>query len=239
MSTYNLTPEDLRRHFQEHVEWLEESMRSYDAGKSHEAKRLAHVLRSMLHDTATSHSLLMQLGIKNAMRLWSMLPDFGRSPTTLFMGVRMEMSTRDGAISARYVANLGTPEQRLPFIAWWELEPLIVRDDQTVTRKRAILALANKDGGSHVDPELTELEHKLLRSDSMGWSVITVRGANQTVVKEESLGGHGGIVRVTRSEGGQVSQETSDLGSPVHAIVRQAAHELHGSLREQMASLLA
>jgi hypothetical protein len=240
MTSHNLTQDELREHLKEHIEWLEDSVRSYDAGKEHESKRLAHTLRSLLHDTDKSHSVLNQVGIKDKLRYWSVLPDFGTTPTTMFMGVGMEMGMKDGAFFSRYAANLGRPLQKLSFMQWWDREPIIVKEGQVVTRRRAVLALANKDGGSHVDPKLTELERKLLKTDVMGWTSISISGATQTVIHEDTIniGGTDAVVRVTGLEGGQVSEEESDLTSPIRATVRQTAHELHGTLREQLSSLL-
>lgn len=240
MPAYQQTPEDLRQHLREHVEWLEESMASFDAGKEHSAKRLAATMRTLLHETDSSHSLLGQLGVRESLRFWSVLPDFGPAPTDMFQGIGMEVKVENGSSSIRYIANLGRPEQKLPVSVWWDGEPIIIAGTEIVTRRRAVLQLTNKDGGAHIDPKLNELDHKLLRTDLMGWQGVTFTGAQETVVHEAPIpaGPPGMVMRVSRYEGGQATQEPSGLGTPVNAVVRQAAHELHGTLREQLHHLL-
>jgi hypothetical protein len=241
MAVHRLTRDDLRQHLKEHMDWLDESMRSFDAGKEHSSKRLAHTIRSLVHDTAKSHSLLGQLGVKQSLQLWSVLPNFGTEPTTEFMGVSMAMSVVNGEFSSRYAPNLGAPEQRLPFDQWWDGEQIIVHGGEVVTRRRAVLALANKDGGSHVDAAITDLEHKLLRTDVMGWKTLTITGGQEYVVREERLPvlGSEAVFQVTRIEGSEATEEVSDLSSPIRAAVRQISHELSGTVREQLAALLS
>jgi hypothetical protein len=238
MTKLKWSPDELWEHLSEQMAWLEASMRSYDAGSEHEAKRLAHSMRTLLHDTNSSHSLLGQLGLKESLLYWSVLPNFGPTPTTFFIGVRLEMAVTNGVSSTRYAANLHGPEQRLSFADWWEGEQIIVEGQQVVTRKRAALALANKDGGTHLDPALSELERRLLRTDLLGWTAVTMVGAQETVLQEDTVGqdGIGPAIRVTQLEGGSLTEEPSGLRSPIRAMVRQTAHELYGTIREHLAA---
>jgi hypothetical protein len=59
---------DLLNHLREQLQFLDASALSYDAGFEGEAKRLAVVIRVLLHDTAKSRSLLQSLGIKHTLR---------------------------------------------------------------------------------------------------------------------------------------------------------------------------
>ena len=69
------------------------------------------------------------------------------------------------------------PWQRLGFDAWWEQG--VIRDNQgrTLTRKKMTLALANKDGGAHVDPRLDEIYADLSRNNSLAWYACTPCGS--------------------------------------------------------------
>ncbi len=60
------------------------------------------------------------------------------------------------------------------FEQWWEQE-IIIRDKQgqTFSRRDLVLAMANKEGGAHVDPELDTQYAKLTRFNSQGWQVRT------------------------------------------------------------------
>jgi hypothetical protein len=89
---------------------------------------------------------------------------------------------------------------------------VIIRDQAgaDLTRRALTLALANQDGGVHVDPELDEAYEALSRSNSLGWTA----GATSAAGDEES---------------GSVP-----MGSPAPANVRQIAWELEKSLVDQV-----
>ena len=59
------------------------------------------------------------------------------------------------------------------FTSWWE--EIVIKDGegQVFSRKDLILAMANKEGGAHVAPELDEAYAKLTRFHSQGWQVRT------------------------------------------------------------------
>jgi len=89
---------------------------------------------------------------------------------------------------------LPTPQ---PFDSWWT-EPLWEdKQGEKFNRKGLVLALANKEGGAHVDPSLDEDYAARTRDNSLG------------------------ITRAPTMYGPGV-----DLASPVPAAVRQIGHEL-------------
>jgi hypothetical protein len=227
----------LRQHLKEHLGFLDESGRLYDHGKEHEAKRLATSIRVLIHDTRKSHSLLHQLGVKSKITYWSVLLQEADLSCRSYMGIGISIGF--GAVD-RYVPILIPPQRQVPFDKWWDDDPLIVEGTERLTRRRAVLALANKDGGAHVDPTLSDLDRRLLRTDLMGWQAMTVTASHPTTVKEESLNvdGQKMVMRVTHLEGGQTTVESSDLKSPTGAAVRQIAHELCGTIREHLGHLL-
>ncbi len=237
MPTTPLTHDELRQHLKEQLGFLDESARLHDQGKEHEAKRLATSIRVLVHDTAQSRSLLQLLGVKAQMTYWSVLLQEAGPACRSYMGIGMRLAFSG---RAQYVPVLFPPQRQLPFDKWWDDSPLIVEDTERVTRKRAVLALANKDGGAHVDPILNDLDHRLLRTDLMGWKAITLTGAQRSVLKEKKVdvGGQEMVVQVTSLDGGRVIEEASDLASPTCAAVRQVAHELCGTIREHLTHLL-
>jgi hypothetical protein len=190
---------ELIQHLREQLQFLESSAKAYDSGFEGEAKRLAVVLRVLLHDTAQSHSLLASLGVKSTLAFHDgvgPVPD----KTVVFAGLSMGFS----ATGLRYYPKLGEPKRRIPFDPWWSGLILV----QQVTgvrfdRRQAVLALANTDGGAHVDPSLDPGYAALSRNNAFGWEV--------------SIGGAQGGVD----------------NSPALPIVRQIAHEVVGTLREQ------
>jgi len=237
MPSTSPTNDELRQHLKEHLGFLDESGRLYDQGKEHEAKRLATSIRLLLHDTGQSHSLLQQLAVKTHITYWSVLLQEAGPSSRSYIGIGIRMGF--GGLD-QYVPNLFPPQRQLTFDKWWDDDPLIIQDTERVTRKRAVLALANKDGGAHVDPSLNALDYRLLRTDLVGWQPITVTGAQSSIVKEEKVtaGGQEMVIQVTQLEGGQTTEEVSDLTSPIRAAVRQIAHELYGTIREHLAHLL-
>jgi hypothetical protein len=78
------------------------------------------------------------------------------------------------------------------------------------TRKDLVLALANQDGGAHVDPALNEAYEALSQSNSLGWMAGVPSGA------------------------GDADTSSVPMGSPVPANVRQIAWELERSLIDQL-----
>lgn len=188
----------------EQIQFLEASAHAYDSGFEGEAKRLAVVLRVLLHDTKSSHSLVGTLGIKDALKFWDVV---GAPPDDAIAFVGLSMGFGEQGI--RYFPKLGEPTRRLSFGDWWSALILIQRvTGVQFSRGEAILSLAETDGGAHVDPALGQSYAELSRSNSFGWEVW--RGAGKGVVEN----------------------------SPALPIVRQAAHEVLGTLREQLRTLV-
>jgi hypothetical protein len=126
------------------------------------------------------------------------------------------MKTTEGT-SARYVPHLDNPGMPpgpgrgawRPFDAWWT-EPVIKDMQKRVfTRRGLVLGVANKEGGSHVDPSLPEPYADLSRNNSLGWLV-----------------------------GGSHEQGTgTPLGNPVPASLRQIAYEVDASVCREFPEL--
>jgi hypothetical protein len=158
---------DLQGHLQDHLGFLSSSSDAFDAGQVGEAKRLAVSLRVLFHDTAQSHSLLGQLNRLGANFISSAIPhEVGNVAT--HGGLIMTAMSRTG--STYYAPLDGAAFSRwLPFAEWWS-EPVFVDSQKaTLTRGGLILAVANQDGGAHVDPRLSETYARLSRHNSMGW----------------------------------------------------------------------
>jgi len=59
------TIDDLQALLDEQFVWLADSAEAYDRGSESDAKRIAGVVRTLLHDSGSSHSLLKQLALKD------------------------------------------------------------------------------------------------------------------------------------------------------------------------------
>ena len=157
--------EDLERLLREQLEFIKASAQRYDAGHSAEAKRLALHVRVLVHDTRSSRSLLGQLDMKGRPFL-DTASERDQGVRTSYSGL-VGMSLNTGA--SIYVPNLDVMDhRRVPFDDWWNAPIIIDTNQREVSRKRLVLAVANQDGGAHVDPELDDIYADLLKSKSMG-----------------------------------------------------------------------
>ena len=59
------------------------------------------------------------------------------------------------------------------FTRWWKEIVIKTAEGTTFTREQLVLAMANKDGGAHVDPKLDSDYANLTKFNSQGWTVDT------------------------------------------------------------------
>lgn len=157
---------ELCEHLKEQVSFLRRSAASYDDGFFGEAKRLAVVMRVLLHDTAKSTALLSLLQIKSRLRYYDRYAGRDLSRAVSFYGVGMEPTP--GGL--RYSASLTEPQATSEFSVWWG-GVAIKQGGKVYRRSDIILAVANMDGGAHVDPTLEAQYAPLSRQYATAWSV--------------------------------------------------------------------
>lgn len=209
---------ELLEHLEEQMAFLESSNASFDAGNRAEAKRLALIIRLLLHNTSRSHALINQLGLENKLE-WvdsAGTPD----PDNLLSQWKLIYLKFEGS-SVTYEPHLGNYGGRtgkirlrnggfaragslIPFGDWWENAVIKDGDGTLFTRRRMVLALANEEGGAHVDPNAKADYNALAKANSIGWSF---------------------------EAGGQGPQPIME--NPVYPAVRQISYEVLESLREQ------
>jgi hypothetical protein len=166
------TKADYKRIFGELQEALRLSSESYDRGFKGEAKRLALTIRVLLHDTSKSISLFTQLNVKNAGKYFATPSPYaaGNLLTESHL-IKLVLPSKD--LYAPLLADFPPvfPWGQLDFGNWWS-EP-ILRDNKrrNLSRRDIVLALSNKDGGGHVDPNLEEIYADLSRRNSMAWGI--------------------------------------------------------------------
>lgn len=164
--------ESLVEHLTEQVSFLCTSHKSFDDGFEGEAKRIAHILRVLLHDTRRSFSLLRQLGIlEQFMYRDTSIPWFEQNSNGPVDGLtRMVISTEYVKPQAPLDDLSGAYSNCLKnFPNWWSQPVIRDNNDFVFTRRDLILNVANTDGGSHVDPALDAQYSALTRDNSMGW----------------------------------------------------------------------
>jgi hypothetical protein len=211
MSGYTQDNKELLGHLKEQIAFMQESAISYDSGFESEAKRLAVVIRVLVHDTSQSTSLLTLLGRKRQMLFYDSASKYDpRNPATSNCLTVMKLS----ATEAEYDAPLDDlssgrdKNRKRSFDNWWER--LIIYGDNknnAFTRKDLVLAVANKEGGAHVDPTLDQRYADLSRFNSLGWKLFV----------------HG--------------EEKDFNNTPILPSIRQIAHEVLRTLRDEFLDL--
>jgi hypothetical protein len=125
--------------------------------------------------------------------------------------IQIALAIRFTPQGVRYCPMLEPPVRRLSFDLWWKGIVLLQSVTEVELRPRhAVLELANTDGGTHVDPTLNEAYVGVSRNNVLG-----------------------GEVTLDSSGPGMIEN------SPVLPIVRQTAHEVIHTLREQLPELLS
>ena len=216
MTKISQTQDELLGHLAEQIIFLINSSKSFDNGFECEAKRIATTIRVLLYDNpnpkSDSRSLLKQLDKKN-IGFYDTASDInldlrGRIPQWGLLVISLR--------SGQYVAPLDNlPPDRLKkgkvsFDEWWN--KIILKDytGNTFTRCKLIKTLADKEGGAHVDPKLEEDYVNLIKNNSMG---ITYETRRAGITRERAM------------------------GNPVLHSVRQIAHEVIKTLRDEFPNL--
>ena len=178
--------DELLEFFNEQIGFLERSNEAFDAGHFSQAKQLAVPIRVLLHQTGASHALVNQLGLEDAL---SWVDTAGRpDPQNLLSTpglTRFKMVAGTNA-DPEYEAKLGdfppspiltkdgrriTRGSRIPFDEWWTNPVLKDSAGTEFSRRAIVLALANKEGGAHVDPVADADYDAIAKSNSLGWAV--------------------------------------------------------------------
>jgi hypothetical protein len=169
--------DELDAHLAEQLGFLRRSAFAYDAGESSEAKRMAATIRLLVHDTEKSQSLLGQLNLKSIAFV-----DGGAKPdprnmaaTTGLTGIRM------GSDGTAYIPKFALPPglpapTRRSFVDWWRRPVIVDSHREEISREDLVLAMANTDGGSHVDASIERTYARLTRQNSVGWTLIGPQG---------------------------------------------------------------
>jgi hypothetical protein len=174
MARVPITSQELHEHLGEQTQFLKASCDAFDQGADAEAKRIATVIRVLVHDTGSSHSLLGQLGMKDGYFFDSAPPVddsnlASESPLLMFgMGKDKYLAPLDSGPSWAHRGR--------PFDGWWN-DP-IFKDDKgrQLSRRELILTAANQDGGAHIDPSLDEAYADLAKNNSLGWTFEDGKG---------------------------------------------------------------
>ena len=162
-----LSEHELMQQCQNQLWFMIDSCNAFDSGKLLEAVRLTATLRILLHDKGRSISLFQQLGLKTSFFDSRNSPDEWKNlkGTPPYMGLIFNLM---GNPMHRYRPHLEMVSMtKVPFDEWWNQPVLTDINKQTFSRKDIVLHVAEKDGGVHVDPELSNDYYELSRKNSM------------------------------------------------------------------------
>lgn len=141
---------------------------------------MATAVRVLVHDTATSKSLLTQLGEKDRLRFVDTAAHIDPSNLLPTPGlVLMNVTVGSGAkwVPPLDGELLGPHRQHppLPFGRWWAMPVTKVPGPKggLWSRKKFVLHIANKEGGAHVDPNEPETTIRSLEEENtLGFNYI-------------------------------------------------------------------
>ena len=158
------------------MRFLERSAAAFDAGYVDEAVRIATTIRVLIHNTASSTSLLKHL---NATTISLMSSCDGASPNALlYMGLGVqEVKNEAGTVRAIYAPLLDGPIKiYVPVSKWWDMIVYVLGSGARLSRRKIVLTAANKDGGAHVDSTLSPEYEALARQGAVGYFVSSTEG---------------------------------------------------------------
>ncbi len=139
------------------IRFISKSAKEYDSGDADEAANIANHISMVVHDSGMSKSILTQLGKKDISFYDSAFPRDPRDVGSYQGLVVMEMSSNPkwGWVPLVFGGD-GPSESWKSFDEWWNATVLDDRDGIEFTRRDIVLAVRDRDGGAHIDPELDE-----------------------------------------------------------------------------------
>lgn len=163
------TQKELEGHLEEQLHFLETSAKDFDEGDDTEAKRMVVHIRTLLHDTEKSQSLLKLLNLKDKTTFFDSSSD--KNAIGPYTGLVLKSVGKKGGT---YVSPLddfppGHSFKTVSFDEYWEKDIFIDNKDNHFSRKKLVLAIANKDGGAHIDPKLDSDYVEFTKQNSLGW----------------------------------------------------------------------
>ncbi len=205
---------------------LRKSATEYDAGDLTEAIRMATHIRTLVHNSRSSTSLLKQLGVQHQMMFLDSFspvrPAYRDTHSRrLDPGLGVIRIGSDGVGFHPYLDEApGDITGWTNFRSWWRRTVLEDLLSYRFTRADLVLFMVHKVGGAHVDPAIEQRFVALTKFNSLGW------------------GWSPGEDEGTYTLSVPASDEDEPLGNPIPMNVRQIAHELEASCITHLSDLL-
>ncbi len=133
------------------------SCASFDDGHLWEAGRLAASVFVIVHDASKrDQSLLTRIGVRGSTRF--LCSNRKTNPRNLASEhlLASVITTNNGARFIPRLDSLPECHRWLQFHEWWEKDVIIRIGSQSLTRKRLVFNLRNKEGGAHFDTRIED-----------------------------------------------------------------------------------
>ena len=143
---------DFQSQFDRQIRFLNRSCLEFDE-KMHfdEAVRIATVIRTLIHQTGRSTSLLTHLGATKINILSTVGSELLGDETMMSQGMCLTTIDVEKGVFINAQLDQGPPiTQTLKLDDWWA-QKIWIYQPYSYTRKQLILDMTNKDGGAHVD----------------------------------------------------------------------------------------
>jgi hypothetical protein len=176
-----LTGEDRKKFLREKLEeqrhLLDKSIREFASGDLAEGVRLAIALRVLVHETGSSKPLLGQL-TRNYLELKILdskptqeesVPPGTQQVVAMAVPISVKLTEKGVFLNP----DLNVEAYATSIVGrWWTRPSLILPGLGGFSRREIVLGLADKEGGAHVDVNLSPRYRQLLDSKQlqMGWS---------------------------------------------------------------------
>ncbi len=208
--------------------FLHRSCQWYDEGYVDEAIRIATSIRTLIHDTQSSTSLLKHLNA-TGIKLWSTVAG---APEDAVHYQGMGQYRIQGGVGASFGPSFDhTPTMELlPVRDWWEQVMYVfsIRPEATaeaddirvlrLSRRNIVLWATNKDGGAHVDAKLPLAYETLAADGALGSFYQEIDGVRQEIPIK-----YAHLVSL-RQMGFEVLRSLSGNGSPVEDVRQEVKH---------------
>jgi hypothetical protein len=152
LSTVSRTPEGYLRLLKDQYELLKEAVDDFYEGKDRKANDAAVRIRTLVHNTNQSTSLLSLIAA-DYMDLLIYHRISTANPKAVFV-LKQPISMGGDGKSKFIRDDFSNPEYSLvPLRRWWTEDYLIIGTVRS-SKKQVVLDVTNKDGGAHVDPDV-------------------------------------------------------------------------------------
>lgn len=150
--------------------FIKSSSRSYDEGYFGEAHRLAVAIRSIVHGSPGTASILEEIGLTDLF-FYDNCPNYRPEIHMPFSGLALAGMAKD---DPEYVPRLGqnpnVQTNKVTYEQWWNKKVIVDEEFNIVlTREGVIEAVANTFSREQVDPKLNDFYNETILKCGLGW----------------------------------------------------------------------